>query len=177
MQKKQKVDMVIMGTSGVSEESILSKTNTSELVLEADFPVLVIPKNAKSFRIKHIALVLGKEKIEDTEALQTLLDLARKFNAKVHVLTIENKPGSYGYSNIDVENESTLGYYLENFYVDHTFIRNPDLVEGIFSYVSKKDIDVITILPRNHIKEGEASEGQLTQMLTLHSKVPILAID
>jgi hypothetical protein len=120
---------------------------------------------------------LGKEKIEDTEALQTLLDLARKFNAKVHVLTIENKPGSYGYSNIDVENESTLGYYLENFYVDHTFIRNPDLVEGIFSYVSKKDIDVITILPRNHIKEGEASEGQLTQMLTLHSKVPILAID
>jgi hypothetical protein len=51
------------------------------------------------------------------------------------------------------------------------------VVEGIFSYVSKKDIDMITILPRNHAKKSEPSEGQLTQVLTQRSQVPVLAID
>jgi nucleotide-binding universal stress UspA family protein len=177
IQKKRQIDLVIMGTSGVTDEKVQSETHTSTLVLEADCPVLVVPYNDKKFKIKHIALVLGKEKIDDTETLNTLLDVARKFNAKVHVVTIENKPESYGYSNIDVENENALAYYLENFYEDHTFIKNPDVVEGIFSYVSKKDIDMITILPRNHAKKSEPSEGQLTQVLTQRSQVPVLAID
>lgn len=177
IQKKEAIDLVIMGTFRSNFEENSSDSNTSELVLAADCPVLVVPYNQKEFRIKHIALVLGKEKIDNTETLNILLDVARRFNAKVHVVTIENKSESYGYSKTDAENENTLAYYLESFYEDHTFIRNPDVVEGIFSYVSKKSIDMIAILPRNHAKKSQPSKGQLTQSLTLRSEVPILAID
>ncbi|TXD83207.1 universal stress protein [Subsaximicrobium wynnwilliamsii] len=174
IQKSEQIDLIIMGTSGGTS---LEPTNTSKLVLEADCPVLVVPSNLGEFRLKKIALVLGKEEIDDTEVLRTLLNVSQKFNAKVHVITIENRPETFGYSETDENNENKIQYFLENFYSEHVFIENPDVVDGILSYATQRDIDVITILPRNHTKKGQPSEGQLTELLTLHSPIPILAID
>lgn len=171
-----KADLIIMGTAGATEVTETG-SHTSELVLEADCPVLVIPHTEGEFRIAHIALVLGRDEIDDAQVLATLLNVARRFNARVHVLTIENEPGSYGYSEIDEKNERLLEYYLESFYADHTFIENPDVVEGITEFAAEKEIDMIAILPRNHAKKGDPSKGRLTQILTLKSKTPILAID
>lgn len=174
IQKTADIDLIIMGTSGGSD---FKTTNTSNLVLEADCPVLVIPSGLGEFRLKNIALVLGKEEIDDTEVLSTLLEVSQRFNAKVHVVTIENRPEMFGYSEIDEKNENAIQYYLENFYSEHMFIENPDVVEGILEYAAKLEIDVITILPRNHSKKSNPSDGQLTELLTLHSPIPILAID
>ena len=95
----------------------------------------------------------------------------------MHVITIENRPEMFGYSETDEKNETTIQYYLENFYSEHVFIENPDVVDGILNYATLHNIDVITILPRNHTKHSQPSEGQLTELLVLHSPIPILAID
>lgn len=177
IQKEKNIDLIIMGTFGMITDDEVAMTNTTKVVLEVDCPVLAVPYTTDDFKIKNIALVLGKEEIDDREDLGTLLDISRKFDAKVHVITIQNRPESYGYSKVDKKNESTLAYYLEDFYSDHTFIENPDVLEGILSYASEKAIDMIAILPRNHSQKSEPSDGQLTQLLTLYSRVPVLAID
>lgn len=177
IQKTENIDLIIMGTFGNLGEWDDDSTNTSKLVFEANCPVLVVPYSFKKFQIQNIGLVLGKEEIEDTHVLGKLLEVARKFNAKVYVITIENKPETYGYSEVDEKNENTIQYYLENFYSEHVFIKNPDIVKGILTYATEKNIDMIAILPRNHTTNGQSSEGQLTQMLTLHSPVPVLAIN
>ncbi len=175
IQKTYKIDLVIMGTSGSDKDG--KGTNTSALVRKADCPVLVVPKGHGDFQIKRIALVLGRKEIDDTECLGTLLEFARRFNAQIHVLTVENESGPYGYSKEEEKNENTIEYYFENFYAERVFIKNDDLVDGIMTFASKRDLDLIAILPRNHTKHTAPSEGQLTQMLALHSKVPVLAID
>ncbi|SDE44540.1 Universal stress protein family protein [Pricia antarctica] len=71
IQKTQEIDLVIMGTFGTNTESDTEHTNTSKLVLKADCPVLVVPRGHKDFQMKRIALVLGKEEIDDTKALGT----------------------------------------------------------------------------------------------------------
>lgn len=177
IQKEQEINLIIMGTSGTINGKSLKDTNTSKLVFDIDCPVLVVPESIESFQIKNIALVLGKEEIEDREALVTLLEISQNYKAKVHVVTIINTSESYGYSNKDAKNENTLEYYLEYFYSEHSFIENPDVLEGILNYVDKKEIDMIAIIPRNHTKKSEPSDGKLTQLLTLHSKVPVLTID
>ncbi|MFT5738439.1 MAG: hypothetical protein ACJAWH_002021 [Maribacter sp.] len=177
IQKTENIDLIIMGTFGNLGEWDDDATNTSKLIFEANCPVLVVPYSFKKIQIQHIGLVLGKEEIEDTHVLGKLLEVARKFNAKVYVITIENKPETYGYSEVDEKNENTIQYYLENFYSEHVFIKNPDIVKGILTYATEKNIDMITILPRNQTTNGQSSEGQLTQILTLHSNVPVLAIN
>lgn len=178
IQEKEAIDLVIMGTSGIGDKSDVAVTNSAKLVVAADnCPVLIVPKGVKEFSVKKIALVLGKDKIEDRTVLDTLLRIARRFNAKVDVLTIENEEGVYGYSENDESNENLLEYYLEDFYSHHSFIENPDIVQGIADYVANNTIDMVAILPRNHARKSEPSEGRLSKELTMHSKVPVLAID
>jgi len=174
IQKEEQVKLIIMGTSGDQGDE---ESNTSHLVLKADCPVFVIPDTYKDFQLKNIALVLGGEEIEDNKTLATLLEVVRRVKAKVHVITIKNKDREYGYSEADEKNESKIQYYLENFYSEHTFIENPDIVAGILDYSASKDIDAIAILPRNHSTKNKPSKGQLTEVLVLQSDVPVLAID
>ena len=68
-------------------------------------------------------------------------------------------------------------YYLENFYAEHTFTENEDIVEGIFHYAETHNIDMVAILPRHHAKHGVPSEGRLTKELVLQSKIPVLTIE
>ncbi|MDT7827411.1 universal stress protein [Pricia sp. S334] len=175
IQGNKQIDLIVMGTGGSKDKA--TGTNTSKLALEADCPVMVVPQGYSGFRVKRIALVLGKKEIDDAQVLGTLLDVARRFNAVVHVLTIKNTPGIYGYSEADRKNESTIRYYLEHFFTQHSFIENTDIVAGIMDYAQNNLIDMIGILPRNHAQRSAPSEGELTKELSLRSKIPILAMD
>ncbi|MCB0371768.1 MAG: universal stress protein [Muricauda sp.] len=174
-QEQTGADLIMMGTMGdkVTDEAI---TNTSKLVLEANCSVVSIPYGCAIKEPKNIALLMGGEKIEDKEVLATLLDLARTFDARVHVLTIY-KESIYEEEAVAETTEELLEYYLEHFYADHTFNKNEDVEEGILSYIEEKGIDLMVILPRNHTQKSTPSEGRLTKLLTLHSEVPVLALD
>ncbi|NER15890.1 universal stress protein [Spongiivirga citrea] len=174
LQIAKRADIIIMGTKGTSD-SDTAESNTSKLVLAADCPVIVVPKHIKTNSISKIALAIGAEPIDEPSSLNVLLDVSRRFGAQVHVLSIDND--STNFSAIDEKTENTLEYYLESFYTKHAFPESSDILQGIFDYVNKNQIDLLAILPRNHIKKGEASKGKLTKLLTLHSQVPVLAID
>ncbi len=168
-------DLIMMGTMGdqITDEAI---TNTSRLVLEANCPVISIPYGCNLKEPKDIALVMGKEEIDDKSVLKTLLDVARTFNSRVHVLTIY-KESVYAEDSVVDSTENLLEYYLEHFYEEHTFTKNQDVEEGILDYISKKNIDLLAILPRNHTQMSTPSEGRLTKLLTLHSEIPVLTLD
>lgn len=168
-------DLVIMGTMGdqVTDEAI---TNTSRLVLEANCPVISIPFGCNLNEPKDIALVMGSEEIDDKKVLKTLLDIARTFDSRVHVLTIY-KESVYAENSVVETTENLLEYYLEHFYEEHSFTKNQDVEAGILDYINKKNIDLLTILPRNHARMSTPSEGRLTKLLTLHSEIPVLTLD
>ncbi|MCK0160805.1 universal stress protein [Allomuricauda sp. F6463D] len=174
-QEKSGSDVIMMGTMGdrITDEAI---TNTSKLVLKANCPVLSIPYGTEIKEPKEIALVMGGKKIDDKAVLATLLDIARTFNAKVHVLTIY-KESIFDEEAVKESNENLLKYYLEHFYAEHSFSKNEDVEQGILDYITEKKIDMLTILPRNHTERSTPSEGRLTKLLTLHSEIPVLALD
>ena len=168
-------EMVLMGTSGLIKSP--GYTNTAAFVSEAKCPVLVIPKGNEKNTIKNICLVVGNEEIDRPEALHILTELVEMFDAKVHVLTIKNSKKNSGYSRTDELNESTLLYYLENYYSEHNFLRNPDILDGIFTYVKNRDIDMIAVLPRKHSKQDDSTTSSLTKELVLQSDIPVLTIE
>ena len=88
-QSAENFDLIIMGTSGV--EDVDEDSNAAKLVLLADCPVMTVPESYKIKPLRKISLVLGKDIIDDSKPLSKLLAVARRFNAKVHVLTIEKR--------------------------------------------------------------------------------------
>lgn len=174
-QQKGNSDLILMGTMGdkVTDEAI---TNTSRLVLEANCPVISIPYGCPIKEPKDIALVMGGEEIDDKKVLKMLLEVARTFNSRVHVLTIY-KESIYAEDSVVDSTENLLEYYLEHFYEEHAFSKNQDVEEGILEYITKKGVDMLAILPRNHTRLSTPSEGRLTKLLTLHSEIPVLTLD
>ena len=70
-----------------------------------------------------------------------------------------------------------LEYYFETLDYQYAFPQSTDIEKGIFDYVKKNNIDMLAILPRNHAKKIKPSEGRLTELLTLHTELPLLTID
>lgn len=171
VQRRKEIDLIVTGTLGSDK---IETSKTSELVIEADCPVLVIPKKTDSFSIKNIALALDENDIDDSYVLGILHDIARSFDADIHVITI-SKEGN-GVIKEDT-NESILEYYLETLDYRHVFPKNSDIEKGIENYVNDKNIDMLVTLPRNHAKKSTPSKGRLTKLLALHTKVPLLALD
>ena len=172
VQRESNMDLIVMGTEGETEGS--NETRTSELVLQADCPVLVIPESVKEFSLKNIALALGEQVIDNSGGLFALHDLARTFDANVHVLTV-NRNGVNPV--VKPENQEVLEYYLESLLYFHAFPENTDIELGISDYIKQNDVDMLAILPRNHAKSTKPSEGKLTKVLTMHATVPLLTID
>ena len=172
---EKNAQLVVMGTSGLQKEG--GPTHTSQMVMETDCPVIVVPENTDRTEVYNISLVIGNKEIDAPKALSVLLEIARKHNAKVHVLSVQNTEETMGYSEVDEKNENTLLYYLEDFYSEHTFTENQDIIEGIFNYTDSHDIDMIAVLPRNHAKRAIPSKGLLTKELVLQSKIPVLTIE
>ena len=174
-QQTRQVDMIVMGTLGREEGQKEPESQTSRLVLEADCPVLVVPDEAVTFQIKHIALALDQNEIDDLKTLGVLHDIARWFGAQVHVLTINTQKeeimiGAH-------KNRSNLEYYLETLDYHYAFPESSDIEQGITQYLEEHNIDMLAILPNTHAQKAQPSEGRLTKLLTLHTKVPLLAID
>lgn len=166
--------LVVMGTKGKSKSLMHAESNTSLLVKKLDRSVLVIPQDYSRYAIKEIAVAIDQQ-IDDASDLALVHDLAKWFNAKVHVLTVcKNKEEAVS---MGKQVESTLEYYLDT--LDHTYelSNDTDIVHGIEQYIDKNAIDMLAILPKTHAKNSEPSGGKLTRVLTLQSKIPLLIAD
>jgi nucleotide-binding universal stress UspA family protein len=167
-------NLIVMGTKGSHASEAIATSNTSELVLKADCPVLAVPDEIHHFSMKNIALAIDNKALEETDQLALLHNIARQFNAEVHVLTIENDENPI----VDSEQHaSTLEYYLETLNYHHTFPKNSDIEKGINDYIKTYNIDLLTLLPRIHTKYSKPSQGRLVKLLTLRTTIPLLSID
>lgn len=171
-QNESESDIILIGTSGSDDGE---NTNTAELIRRADCSVIVVPKSNKKFRLKRIAVSLDKEKIDDAQVLNFLLDTTRKFASKVYAVTVLDEETNY--SDVDESNEKLLQYYLEKFYSHHSFLKSSDIEKGIFKYTKDNKIDLLTILPRHHSRKHTPSEGKLVNALVKHAQVPLLILD
>ncbi|MFY0654552.1 MAG: universal stress protein [Cyclobacteriaceae bacterium] len=173
VKEKLEVDLIIMGTAGATDED--RESRTVKLLEVADCPVLVIPQSIDQFELKNIALALDHKQIDDSSSLGVLHDIARWYDAKIHLLTVDRENGKA--QGAIGKNADTLEYYLDTLDYHHSFAKNSDIELGLRSYVDEKNIDILAIMPRNHAKNMEPSEGRLTKILALHSTKPLLVID
>lgn len=171
-QAKHNPDIIIMGTAGRQNISDNAVSNTSLLAMKSTCPLMVIPAECKNLEISNITLAIDKMTIDKPDSLTSLLVIARKYNAKIHVLTIY-EDGDADYL-IENKNESVLDYYFELFYSFSSSILSSKIADSILEYDKKRSIDMLAIIPRNQSTTDDHSGGRLTQFLTLNTDIPLL---
>ncbi len=171
--KKQNVNLIVMGSQGVSGfEEMLIGSNTEKVVRNANVPVLVIKKDIDDFKIENIVFA-SNFKYKNRVSFQDILNFSSLFNAKLHLLkinTIHNfettKESSDAIRNFI--NEFDLGDYTLNIYNDTS------VESGILNFSKVIDADIIVL--NTHGRRGLAHlfNGSIGEDLANHAKLPVV---
>lgn len=139
--QEDKIDYVIMGTSGEEEwESLFAGSNSASVILGLNVPMICVPMGVKYNKIKTIGFI-NHYTPKDKMALYTVLDIAKKTNAKIKCLYIKT-----GDSEIDIEtiekweaefNQESIAFFV---------IQSDDIREVELDFISYQDIDILTML-------------------------------
>ncbi|RTY81007.1 universal stress protein [Flavobacterium sp. LS1P28] len=169
--KEDKIDFVIMGTSGATGwEAFFMGTNTSAVISGIDIPMLCVPLEAK-FKKTEIIGFTTRFRTKDKKALKMVLDIAKKTKAKVKCLYVKT-------SDSDVSNDTVTAWEEEfiNEPVEFFVINSDEVKETILDFIMYKEIDVLTMLTyKRGFFEG-IFKPSLTKKIATNFDIPILAI-
>ena len=169
--KEDKIDFVIMGTSGATGwDAFFVGTNTGSVISGIDVPMLCVPAEAKFKKIEIIGFTT-RFRMKDKKALKMVLDIAKKTKAKVKCLYVKT-------SDSDVPKETVAAWEDEfiNEPVEFFVINSDEVKETILDFIMYKEIDFLTMLTyKRGFFEG-IFKPSLTKKIVTNFEIPILAI-
>ena len=167
----ENIDLIVMGTHGASGlKEVFLGSNTGYAITLVPIMLLCVPIDSKYEKIKNICfttLFKGEEK----KALLEVLNIAKKFHAKVKCLTV--KTSSSKLTNEHIENwQSDFKKEPVEFFV----IPKDDVKKTINDFLMYQEIDILAMLTRKRNLIEELFSQSLTQKLSFYSKTPILVL-
>lgn len=171
MVEEESIDYVVMGTKGATglKETFMGST-TGSVIAESDAIIIGIPDVAKFHGIKTITFTT-RFRDKDIKALQKVVELARAFEAKVTCLYVKT-PKSDVHSNV-IDDWRIL---FQNDKVSFHIIEHPKAKDAILEFLENNQSDMLAML---NYKKGffeELFHQSLTQKLSYHIAIPILAL-
>lgn len=170
-------DLIVMGMQGADyfSEKLVGSTTTS-LVGKVDCPILAVDNNVTFSEIRQIVLACDYSETQELrKTLAPLMALARLFDAHISVLHVV--PGSENVPNPDgAPGAIQLNNVLED--IEHTFhsIRHSDIVEGINTFVSGQQTDLIAMIPHKHSLFEQLFRASNTKKMLFHTHVPVMTL-
>jgi nucleotide-binding universal stress UspA family protein len=168
---EDKIDFVIMGTSGITSwDAFFVGSNSGSVLIGVKVPMLCVPLAAKYRPIKNIGFTT-RYRNKDKNPLSSVLEIAKKLNAKVKCLYVKS-------STSDVSSE-TINHWEKEFSsepVSFYIVNSDDIKKTVLGFVSTNNIDLLTMLTyKRGFFEGLfiPSYGEKSQY---DIDIPILAI-
>lgn len=168
---EDKIDFVVMGTSGASGwEAFFLGTNTGNVLSVVEVPVLSVPLEAKFKKIETIGFTT-RYRNKDKKALKEVLEIAKKTNAKVLCLYVKT-------DNSDVSDKKIKKWEteFEGESVLFSVIPSEDVKETIMDFVHYKNIDILSMITYKRNFFAELFNPSLTQKISKTLEIPILVM-
>ncbi len=176
--RQLKADIIFTGTHGVTGfEQYWIGSNAYRIMTSAPCPVITV-RGDYHFEngIGTILLPLDSS-LETKQKLPFTVELARQFNATIHLLKVYNSPisvirkriDSFGREAEKCINDKNITYKIES-------IEAVNVAASILEYVDKNGIDLITIMTEQNITTANKFLGPYAQQLINGAKVPVLSL-
>jgi nucleotide-binding universal stress UspA family protein len=170
---ENKVDLVVMGTSGKNKlDEMIIGSNTEKVVRLSHCPVLTVHKKPASSNFKDIVYASGMGK--DEEVFSRIVKSAQVlYNATVHLVRI-NTPGNF-------QRDAVVRKYMEDFakklkltnYTINVF-NDVSEEEGIIYFADSINADMIAMATHGRTGFAHVLAGSISEDVVSHSKRPVL---
>lgn len=169
--KEEKIDFIVMGTSGATGlEAFFLGTNTGNVLSAVDVPVLSVPSDSKFQKIETIGFTT-RYRNKDKIALREVLNIAKKMNASVKCLYVKTNDSDVSPSTIKEWEVEFAGEPIL-----FSVILSEDVHDTILDFILFKDIDILTMLTYKRNFFVELFKPSLTQQFSNQLNIPILAM-
>lgn len=169
--KEDKIDLVIMGTSGASGwEAFFLGTNTGNVLSVIDVPVMSVSLESKFKKIETIGFTT-RYRSKDKKALKEVIKIAKNTNAKVRCLYVKTKDS-------DVSDEKIQKWQndFEGEPVVFSVIPSEDVKGSIIDFLQYKNIDMLAMITYKRNFFVELFNPSLTQKFSKSLEIPVLAM-
>ena len=175
---KNDADFIFAGTHGVSGyEQYWIGSNTNRIVTSAPCPVVTI-RNDYNFKddINDILMPIDSS-METKQKLPFVADLAKKFNARIHLLKIYNTPLKVIRKRIDkIADEAVECLDKEGVDYLHQTVEGSNIVSTLLKYTDKNRIDLISIMTDQGTTTANKFLGPYAHQLINNSLIPIISL-
>lgn len=170
---KNKIDLIVMGSHGVSGiEEILIGSNTEKVVRLSDAPVLVIKKNTTELKAENFIFASDFSK-ETKKPFKKMLEFATLFDAKLH-LTMICTPNSFKTTALS---EKIISDFIADFDLkNHTthIYNDVNIEKGIINFSNKIDADLIGLCTHGRTGMAHFFTGSISEDLVNHAAKPVI---
>lgn len=171
--KKQEIDLVIMGSHGISGfKELLIGSNTEKIVRTSEVPVLVIKKEHDSFNINQFVFA-SDFKEESKVPFLKALKFAELFKTEMHLLMVVTANKFI----TTAKAKARIQKFLDT--VTHTFcsihIYNDQTIEkGIMNFSQSIQADLIGMSTHGRQGISHFFNGSISEDLVNHAKRPVI---
>lgn len=167
-------DMIVMGASG--DYGIVDRfmgSISSAVARHAHCPVLVVPASA-SGKAFHNVLYAGNKDSANRHTLQLMVDFAKQFTSRLHVLHVSTKDQA-----THVENELYFEKIVKEIAPPLPFKVTSVLDEdsawtGIQHYAAENEIDMIAIVAKHRSFWDSLWHKSVSKEVVMHTDLPVM---
>lgn len=172
--QEKNFDLIVMSTRGSDSVSdFFIATNTWEVISSGKTAVLAIPDKLPFSPLRHFAFATDFSET-DFEALNTILDIAGKFNAKVsvvHAIKQDEKTGKNEELLHDFEDRIRA---IRNYHdLKFVLLEDDNIQEALNNFINTNNVSVIALVNRKYNILKNFFHRSLTKKFAYHSKIPL----
>jgi nucleotide-binding universal stress UspA family protein len=169
---KNRVDLVVMGSSGASGIRKVFGSNSSALINHSQVPVLVVPSGHEFKGMTEIVYATDMTRLDDE--IKLVAAFARPFDARVTILHIakEAKPARYN-SNF-LETIKTVAEYNSIVFSETD---NENVVAGIENYLEGSSAQLLALFTHEVDLYEKVFNKSVTRNLAHQNILPLLAFN
>jgi len=171
--EKNNIDLIVMGSQGASGlQEMFIGSNTEKVVRRSQIPVLVIKKRIEEFKVDNLIFASDFNK-ESKTTFQRVIDFAKVFDARIHLLYINTIHNFNTTKNIekriaDFMADFDFSNYTTNIYNDIS------IEKGILSFARDIDADLIALNTHGRSGLSQLFNGSIGQELANHALRPVI---
>lgn len=173
--KKHNIDLIVMGTHGVSGwKEVFVGSNTEKVVRIAECPVLSVKQRHENFCMDDVVFA-SNFKEEAYEAFPHFKELFGMFKSRIHLLCVS----SPGHFNSTVEAEQDMQEFANRFELENYTINlynERDIEAGVMHFSEAIMADIIAVSTHGRSGISTILNASVANSLVNHAKRPVLSV-
>ena len=174
MARKERLDLIVMGTQGATgAKEVLFGTHAVQVLHKAEIPVLVIPEGAEAGVLKDILFPTDFAPDFSKLDLEVLDGILQRPGVTLHVL--------HAYTEADTapqrqESRQQLQQRLADIKVNWTEVGDQGVVEAINRFAGRQPVQLLVMVRNRHTLLENILVTPVIDLIGFHTKIPFMVI-